>query len=174
MSTFQRVSPALCAALLAACGSAPQSPNVPAEIQAPANEVVVLEAQASGVQIYECVTDSNASPHWRFKGPEAKLVERGGRDLGKHYGGPTWEAPDGSKVVGEVRAQAKSPREGAIPHLLLDAKSTSGNGIYASVRSIQRVDTEGGRTPEVSCSKESYGKVARVPYRATYYFYAAR
>ena len=174
MSTFARVSPALGAAILAACGSTPQAPTVPAALQAPATEMVVLEALASGVQVYECVTDSNESYKWRFKGPQARLVERGGRDLGKHYGGPTWEAPDGSKVVGEVRAQVPSPRLDAIPHLLLNAKSTSGDGIYGAVRSIQRVDTEGGKTPEVKCSQANLAQTARVPYRATYYFYAER
>jgi len=174
MSTFARVSPALGAAILAACGSTPQAPTVPAELQAPATEMVVLEALASGVQVYECVTDSNAAYTWRFKGPEARLVDRGGRNLGKHYGGPTWEAPDGSKVVAEVRSQAKSPDADAIPHLLLKAKSTSGNGIYGPVRSIQRVATEGGRAPEAKCTRENLAQVARVPYRATYYFYAER
>jgi hypothetical protein len=57
---------------------------------------------------------------------------------------------------------------------LLKARSTSGDGIFASVRSIQRVNTEGGRAPEVNCSRENLAQVARVPYRATYYFYGDR
>jgi hypothetical protein len=164
----------LAAAALAGCAASPQPPAVPAELQAPASERVVLEALASGFQLYECVTDSSTGYQWRFKGPEARLVDRGGRDLGKHYGGPTWEAPDGSKVVAEVRSQAKSPNADAIPHLLLKAKSTSGRGVYGAVRSIQRVDTEGGRMPVANCSKENFAQVARVPYRATYYFYGDR
>ena len=161
-------------AFAAGCAASVEAPLVPAELQPPASERVTLEALAAGVQVYECVTDSNANYKWHFKGPEARLVDKGGRDLGKHYGGPTWEAPDGSKVVAEVRSQAKSPDATAIPHLLLKAKATSGSGTYGNVRSIQRVATEGGRAPEVGCSKENFAQVARVPYRATYYFYGDR
>ena len=161
-------------AFAAGCAASVEPPAVPAELQAPASEIVILEALASGVQVYECVSDSNESYKWRFKGPEARLVDRGGRSLGKHYGGPTWEGPDGSKVVAEVRSQAKAPDETAIPYLLLKARTTSGDGIYGSVRSIQRVATEGGRAPEVNCSRENLAQVARVPYRATYYFYGDR
>jgi hypothetical protein len=171
MSIYEALTPTLLAAALAACSTTPPAPIAPAELQPPASERVVLEALASGFQLYECVTDSAAGYQWRFKGPEARLVDRGGRDLGRHYGGPTWEAPDGSKVVAEMRAQAKSPDANAIAHLLLKAKSTSGSGVYGGVRSIQRLATEGGRAPAVTCSRENFAQVARVPYRATYYFY---
>jgi len=161
-------------AFAAGCAASVEPPAVPAELQPPASERVILEALASGFQVYECVSDTNDSYKWRFKGPEARLVDRGGRDMGKHYGGPTWEAPDGSKVVAEVRSQAKAPDPGAIPYLLLKAKATSGEGVYRNVSSIQRVATEGGRAPEVNCSRENFAQVARVPYRATYYFYGDR
>jgi len=161
-------------AFAAGCAASVDPPAVPAELQPPATERVILEALASGVQVYECVTDSNESYKWRFKGPEARLVDRRGHDMGKHYGGPTWEGPDGSKVVAEVRSQAKSPDANAIPYLLLKARANGGDGVYAGVRSIQRVATEGGRAPEVSCSRENFAQVARVPYRATYYFYGER
>jgi len=164
----------LALSVLAGCAASVEPPAVPAELQPPASERLMLEVLASGVQVYECVTDNGTGYKWHFKGPEAKLVDRGGRDLGKHYGGPTWEAPDGSKVVAELRAQAKSPDATAIPHLLLKAKATSGSGVYGGVRSIQRVATEGGRSPEVNCSRENFAQVARVPYRATYYFYGDR
>jgi hypothetical protein len=49
------------------------------------------------------------------------LRSRSGRILAKHYAGPTWEASDGSKVVGEVAAkspapQAHSGREVKVPY----------------------------------------------------------
>jgi hypothetical protein len=40
-------------------------------------------------------------------------------------------------------------------------------------RSIQRVDTVGGKAPDQGCGAESTGAKERVPYRATYYFYAS-
>ena len=172
MLTQSRLIPiTLLSVALGGCAASMEPPTVPAELQPPASERMVLEALASGFQLYECTSDSAKGYQWRFKGPEARLVDRGGRDLGKHYGGPTWEAPDGSKVVAEMRAQAKSPDADAIPHLLLKAKSTSGNGLYGGVRSIQRVATEGGKAPVAMCSKDNFAQVARVPYRATYYFY---
>jgi len=36
--------------------------------------------------------------------PRAELVEAQGRPFVKHYAGPTWEAPDGSKIVGKIIA----------------------------------------------------------------------
>jgi hypothetical protein len=38
-----------------------------------------------------------------------------GKRIGGHYAGPTWEANDGSKVVGEVLQRADAPRPGAVP-----------------------------------------------------------
>jgi len=164
------IAPALGIAL-AGCTSPPQLPAAPAELAPPAGEVLVLEALARGVQTYECTADNATGYQWRFKGPEARLVDRGGRDLGKHYPGPTWEAPDGSKVVAELRSQVNSPDADSIPLLLLKARSTSGSGMFANVRSIQRLDTVGGRAPVATCSHENFATVARVPYTATYYFY---
>jgi hypothetical protein len=33
----------------------------------------------------------------------------------KHYAGPTWEAADGSKIVGKALANEPAPKAGAIP-----------------------------------------------------------
>jgi hypothetical protein len=91
--------------------------------------------------------------------------------MGTHYGGPTWQAPDGSAVVAEVRARERAPDPSAIPHLLLAVKSASGKGSFERVRSIQRLETAGGVAPAGACEAS---QVARVPYTATYYFYAER
>lgn len=164
---------ALAGASLSLFATVASAQSAPAELQPPAGEKVVLVALASGVQIYECASDpATYAWQWRFKGPEAELRDKSGAVLGKHYGGPTWELPDGSKVVGEMRAQAASPDPAAIPLLLLNAKSNSGTGTLRAVRSVQRLDTWGGRAPAEGCSQETSGKTARVPYKATYYFYA--
>ena len=39
-----------------------------------------------------------------FQGAAAELVDAQGRPFAKHYAGPTWEAPDGSRIVGKVLA----------------------------------------------------------------------
>ncbi len=159
--------------VLAACASTPTPPQAPANLQPPAGQTFVMEALASGVQIYDCAAKADGSgPGWVFKAPEATLADQRSNPLGKHYAGPTWEAPDGSKVVGEVKARAPSPTpESAIPWLLLAAKSNSGSGVFANVRSIQRLNTGGGVEPAEPCTTAKLGQQARVAYTAAYYFY---
>lgn len=157
--------------LLAACSAIPGAGPLPEPqaVRAPAGQVMSLELLASGVQLYECVPGKAGGMEWKFRGPEAALMDKSGASQGRHYGGPTWESTDGSRVVAEVRASAPAPE--AIPLLLLSAKSTSGNGAFGKVRSIQRLGTRGGRAPEYACGQADAGRVARVPYTATYRFY---
>ncbi|MGD0887476.1 MAG: DUF3455 domain-containing protein [Thermodesulfovibrionales bacterium] len=165
-------------AILAGCATSNIGtiPGVPETLKVPATQVLSLETQASGVQIYECEASKNDPMRfeWVFKAPEAELFDSAGKRIGRHYAGPTWEANDGSKVVGEVRARDNGPDPNAIPWLLLSAKSTSGKGVFSQTQSIQRMHTDGGRAPEGSCDQSQVGKEARVPYKAKYYFYIAR
>jgi Protein of unknown function (DUF3455) len=151
-------------------------PEVPSLIRAPADQEVFLEALASGAQVYECVPNSGQAGgyEWIFRAPEAQLTDRSSRDLGKHYAGPTWEAPDGSRVLGEVKERVPGPDPSAIPWLLLAAKATFGKGVLTQTRSIQRVATKGGTKPTEACSASNANQFARVPYTATYYFYRSR
>jgi len=151
-------------------------PVVPENLRIPATEELSLETQATGVQIYECSANKDEPTRfeWIFKAPEAELFDRAGNKIGKHYAGPTWESNDGSKVVGEVKARDNGPDPNAIPWLLLSAKSTSGTGVFSKTKSIQRVHTVGGKAPTEACSQALAGKVTRVGYKATYYFYVAK
>lgn len=159
--------------LLAACANAPaQAPvKVSPALAAPADSARYLELVATGVQIYVCTRKADASYEWAFKAPEAVLASRAGAPAGKHYAGPTWEAPDGSLVVGEVQARDPGPSSSAIPWLLLSAKSHSGSGVFASARFVQRLETVGGVAPAGGCGDANLGAVARVPYTATYTFF---
>ena len=160
------------AALLASCASTPRPapPDVPPALQAPAGTTIYLETLASGVQIYECARKVDSTYEWAFKAPEAALTDRSGRALGKHYAGPTWEAADGSTAVGEVKARDPGPSPTAIPWLLLAAKS-SGTGLFADAKFVQRVATVGGVAPAGGCAESTLKTQARVPYSATYIFY---
>jgi hypothetical protein len=166
------------AALLATCAASlfDASPTVPEELRAPAGQVLSLTARATGVQVYDCNSNKTDPTRfeWIFKAPDAVLFDSVGRKIGKHYGGPTWESNDGSKVLGEVTARDDGPDADAIPWLLLKAKSTSGSGVLGQTQSIQRVRTAGGKAPAQGCTREQAGKEARMPYKATYYFYASR
>jgi hypothetical protein len=166
------------AALLAGCETfdAGTAPVVPESLRIPASQTLVLEAHATGTQIYQC-NMSKTEPtrfEWVFIAPEAELFDRVGRKIGRHYAGPTWESNDGSKVVGEVKARDDGPDANAIPWLLLSAKSTSGKGVFGRTQSIQRVHTEGGKAPPGGCNQAQAGRETRVPYKAVYYFYAPR
>ncbi len=160
-------------AILAGCATTQPlaPPEVPAALRPPAGQSLYLEALATGVQIYECSQKPDSAYEWAFKAPEASLTDRSGHSLGKHYAGPTWEANDGSAVVGEVKARDSGPGPSAIPWLLLAAKANTGSGIFAAAKSIQRVATAGGLAPAEACSGANLKQVARVPYTATYYFY---
>jgi hypothetical protein len=163
---MKKLIAAMLVALAAGCATSGNAPSVPASLRAPAGETLALETAASGVQIYEC-----RAGKWEFRAPEADLYDRAGNKVGKHYAGPTWESNDGSKVVAAVAARGDAPDANAIPWLLLTAKSNAGYGIFGRTKSIQRVSTAGGTTPAEQCGPENAGRVARVAYKATYYFY---
>jgi hypothetical protein len=161
----------VCAGAIGCAMAAAAAPQVPDSVKAPEGQLLSMELLATGVQIYECGTGADYGFEWKFKGPEAALTDRKGHPMGSHYGGPTWEAPDGSRVVGEVKARANAAEAGAIPYLLLTAKSNAGSGAFSRVKSIQRLETAGGVAPPEPCTAKDLARVARVPYTATYYFY---
>jgi Protein of unknown function (DUF3455) len=149
--------------------------SIPDAIKAPANQKLVHTYSAKGVQIYECRAkkDDPAQFEWTLKAPEADLFDASGKKVGRHYGGPTWESLDGSKVVGEVKGKLDSP-DGSIPWLLLAAKTAEGSGAFGKVTSIQRISTEGGKAPAGGCDAAHSGEELRVNYNATYLFYVAK
>jgi hypothetical protein len=148
-------------------------PNAPAALRVQPGQVLTLVAKGSGVQIYECGVDKSDTSRyqWNFKSPEAELLNSHGKSIGKHYGGPTWESNDGSKVVGRVVASEKDSGDHAIPWLLLNATANSGPGVFAKTTSIQRLFTVNGKAPDDGCDQMHLGKELRVPYTAQYYFY---
>lgn len=170
------VAVSLCLACIAAALAA-TLPDTPDNLKAPAEQTLAFELRATGVQIYTCAArkDDAAKFEWTLVAPEAELFDAAGKKFGKHYAGPTWEAADGSKVVGELKARDDGPDANAIPWLLLGAKSTAGNGALSKTTSIQRLRTVGGKAPSTGCAQAAdAGKEVRVPYQATYYFYTAK
>jgi hypothetical protein len=146
---------------------------VPANLAAPAGNVMVMQVPARGVQIYTCRArvDDPSAFEWAFVAPEAELLNGRGELIGRHYAGPTWEGNDGSRVMGEAREAANAPNPTAIPWLLLQARATEGAGAFSTVTYIQRLDTVGGRAPATGCSATQAGQELRVDYTALYEFY---
>jgi hypothetical protein len=159
--------------LAAQTGGAPVAAEPP-QLLPPAPAASLLRATAQGSQIYVCGAKSGGGGfEWTLKAPDAVLSDASGQPVAKHYAGPTWEANDGSKVVGEIAARDDAPGGQAIPWLLLRAKSHEGTGQFAGVSYIQRVDTAGGIAPASGCDAGHDGQEQRVPYTAVYVFYRA-
>ena len=165
-----------CASLLLIACASPSVVDVPDTLKPAANESLLMVIAAKGVQIYECRAKKDASVgfEWAFVAPEAELFDARGRNIGRHEAGPSWQANDGSRVVGTLKQRADASVSGAIPWLLLTAKSNGPAGSFSNVSSIQRVNTVGGVAPATSCGRDSAGATARVPYTADYYFFINR
>ena len=165
--------PGICRSLLLGAGLAAAQiapPKVPENLKPPAAEAVLLMAFGKGKQIYACQPSpqDKAKFEWILEKPQADLLDGQGKRIGKHYEGPTWEAADGSKVTGEVQQRTQAPRVGAVPWLLLKAKTTEGAGAFARVTYIQRVNTMGGRLrPKAVMSRTRAGKVRSTTRRTT-------
>jgi hypothetical protein len=151
------------ATLLAALAGVLHAQGAPAKSPA-------IEAFGKGVQIYTCKA-ANGAYAWSLKAPDASLLDAKGQVIGKHFAGPSWQANDGSTVVGEPLNVSPSPDASAIPWLVLHAKSHSGSGAMTSVQYIVRTRTEGGVAPSSGCDASHAGTEVRVPYNAVYLFF---
>jgi hypothetical protein len=153
----------------------PPAPEVPSAIAVQAGHKVFLVGHAVGVQIYAC--EATPSGHrWVFVAPRADLYGDNGKLITTHFGGPTWQAKDGSEVVG-TRVDGVTVDATAIPWLLLSAASTASGpdgDRLAKTTFIQRIATTGGLTPPAAdCNASSAGATNEVPYTADYYFWKA-
>ena len=157
--------------LLAAVGLFPLAFVLAVTATCPAHAGSALELQAKGVQIYTCGVDGPA-PAWRLRAPDATLFDARGQVAGRHFAGPSWQAGDGSIVVGEVVASGTGA-PGAVPWLVLRAKSHSGNGVFAGIGYVVRSRTAGGDAPAAGCDRDHAGAEARVDYTASYTFFPA-
>src|SRR5262249_44740969 len=89
--------------------------DIPDALKASPDERVVLQAHASGFQVYTCQASASQKYEWALKGPEADLLDAKGTAIGKHYAGPTWKINDGSEVTGKLAAKKDAPDANAVP-----------------------------------------------------------
>jgi hypothetical protein len=148
---------------------------VPAAIQVPSGNVPFLLGHATGTQNYACQRSSTGFD-WTLVAPSATLMDDQGKQIMTHYAGPTWQAKDGSKVVG-ARVAGVDVSPTAIPWLLLRAASSmpgqDGGDLLTATTYIQRVNTTGGLAPKHGCNAATLGATQNVPYTSDYYFYRA-
>src|SRR5260221_5837023 len=141
---------------------------IPDILSVPAGNVLLLRAFGIGVQRYTCpvYATSAAVPH-------ADLIasdKNEGDLVAIHFAGPTWQALDGSSVVGDAANAKHFPAPGGdgVDWLLIPAKSTAGYGLFSRVTYIQRLYTDGGKPP-ASCNLNQTEVL--VDYSAQYLFY---
>lgn len=165
------VATAVVGPLALAAQGGPPAPEVPGDIAVPEGSKLFLVGHAVGVQIYSCIGAS-----WTFVAPRADVYADNGKLIMTHFGGPTWQARDGSSVVA-ARVNGVTVDPTAIPWLLLRATSTSAGddgGRLAKTTYIQRINTTGGLAPPASdCSPSTAGEIREVPYTADYFFWKA-
>ncbi len=159
--------------LAQAAQAGPSAPAVPAGIAVPDGHKPYLIAHAEGVQIYTCASAPGGQA-WRLLAPRATLTGDNGNPLATHYAGPTWEARDGSTVVGRREAGVNVDPT-AIDWLRLKADSTApgpdGDRLGATSY-IQRIHTVGGLAPAAGdCDADAIGEQREIPYSADYVFF---
>ena len=171
-------------AALSACASNMSAPmpsmvysqdSLPATVQVPAGHKVAMETVGVGEITYECRANPDmAGQHtWVFAGPDAKLMDRSGKQVGKYFGPPaTWESMDGSKLTATQLAVAPGGA-GNIPLQLVKANPAMGMGAMNGVTHIQRVKTLGGMAPTSACAMSNMGAKQIVKYQADYIFWKA-
>ncbi len=152
--------------------------QVPPQLNPPSDQRPLLQVHAKGDQIYTCKQDG-AQFSWTLKAPEAQLFYEDGQDkdgkpFGKHFAGPSWEANDGSRIVGKAAANVPSPEADSIPWLLVTVVDRNGDGVLAHVTSVQRINTKGGKAPASGCDPAHVGQEVRAQYSADYVFFAPK
>ena len=170
------------AAALTACGSmsSPAAPafnqsSLPTAVQVPAGQRIAMETVGAGDITYECRAkkDMPSAFEWVFVGPDAKLMDRSGKVVGRYYGPPaTWESNDSSKVTATQLAVAPASA-GNIPLQLVKANPAMGMGAMQGVTYIQRVATQGGVAPAAACTAANAGQKQVVKYQADYIIWKA-
>jgi hypothetical protein len=151
------------------------APTVPSALAVAEGNKVFRVGHAIGVQIYSCNVTANGL-RWAFVAPRADLYDDHGKRIITHFAGPSWQARDGSVVVGR-REAAVTVDPSAIDWLLLSASSTTAGtdgDQLVQTTFVQRLATSGGVAPAATeCNVDTVGSRAEVPYTADYYFWKA-
>ncbi len=192
-ATVLRPAPLL-VLLLAGCAAVPQAPGpltpgqpapsgqattpaVPpslglfSRINVPDGQLPVLRLAARGVQVFRCEPREGGFG-WRYRLPEAELIDVHGAVVGRHGADFSFEHVDGSRLLGRVLASDSAPRDEDLRWLLLATRSF-GRGAFAEVGYVQRVNTSGGMPP-ARCESVQANQLLRVNFTAEFVFYRPR
>jgi uncharacterized protein DUF3455 len=158
-----------------AAHASPSPADVPDRIAVEAGNKVFLVGHAVGAQIYTC-TATPTGQGWSSAVPRADLYGDNDKLIATHFGGPTWQAKDGSTVVAQ-RVDGVTMDPTAIPWLLLSTVRTT-TGVdgdrLTGTTFVQRTATTGGLAPAATeCNAATVGTKVEVPYTADYHFWKA-
>ncbi len=137
----------------------------------PANVHAILTLQGRGAQIYGC-QPVGAAFQWVFQAPVARLFDDKGLEVGTHADGPSWTLLDGSSIQGVPTIKQPAPDPANVPWTLMKTTNPQRTGLLTTVTFVRRSDTQGGVAPSTGCDSAHKGDLLRVPYTATYTFYA--
>jgi hypothetical protein len=173
---------------LAACATPAPPPTantvLPAALQVGQGEALAQVLTTRGDETYRCerikvgapgdVAGPNTQLTWVQAGSEATLVDADRQSIGTVTPGDYFVAYDGSYVKTVLNGQAQVAANTLTwtrYKARYNAGTRSGEGRFANVTSIQRIDTTGGLPPVYDCTLE--GSRLLVPYSATYMLYRA-
>ena len=153
------------AALTEPSGIAPSLRALPG--QAPA-----FALTATGVQVYQCqaVPGDPSAYTWFLVTPDATL-SNGTGTVARLASPNQWESLQDLSAVSGIPLRMQEAGSSNMPWELLHAVPEGGDGMFAGVTSIQRVNTRGGAAPVGGCDDTHVGDEARVAFTADYYFY---
>jgi hypothetical protein len=136
--------------------------DIPAQLAPPQGATLLGGYAAKGVQIYVCRAN-RATNEWDLKALEAELTDAQGKPFAKHYGGPTWEAEDGSKVEGKALVTEPAPNQARYPGCYCRRTLRHRGYLPACVLSnVSTLPAEPGRSARVRRSGESSVPITRL------------
>ncbi len=160
--------------LLQGCVIQPVQTPVPASL-VPIGERQVDRLESRGMQTYECRAKAGATSgaEWVYVAAETDLIDGQGKRIGNHtFPPPLWQALDGSKLIGTIKANSKAPQAGAASWLLVTTRSTGGEGRFSKITSLQRVNTQGGIAPTRLCDGTTIGAKERVAFTSDFVLFS--
>src|ERR1700733_11376616 len=97
-----RIGRSLLAVLLAAATAGlslfAAAQDVPQQLRPPAEEQLLVQVHAKGEQVYVCNSDASHFA-WTLKGPEAQLLDKNGKPIGKQIPAPHSAGGEGGPDV---------------------------------------------------------------------------
>lgn len=137
-------------------------------IKVPGDVQPVLQLSARGVQIFRCEKRDGGFA-WIFRQPEAQLSDPAGKAVARHGANFSFEHNDGSRLVATVAAHDDATNAADLRWLLFTTRSY-GDGTFAGITHVQRVNTKGGMPP-ARCEAAQSGQLLRVDFSADFVFY---